>query len=297
MEIALIGPTACGKSETALKIAQKTDAVILSLDSLALYKEVDIASAKPSRDELRLVKHFGVDILYPNEHFNAAMFSDEYEKAAAFAKSHEKNLIIVGGSSFYLKAMMEGLSVMEPISTESRAKAADMARDDVAAAYETLCGIDAEFAANIKAGDTYRISRGLEMYFEFGKKPSVIFADAPKKQLASGLKIYEITVDREELRSRIKQRTAKMFEAGLLEEAEYLLGRYGIDAKPIGSIGLKECVSFLAGEISMAECEELISIHTSQLAKRQTTFNKSQLTAEFAGEKQAVEEKLQSLFV
>ncbi len=296
MEIALIGPTACGKSETALNVAKKIDALILSLDSLALYKEVDIASAKPSREELRAVKHFGVDILYPNEHFNAAMFADEYERASACAKEQGKHLIIVGGSSFYLKALIDGLSIMPSISQSSRDKAANMAREDVTAAYAVLQSVDAEFSEGIKSTDTYRISRGLEMFYEFGKKPSEIFDTAPKKKLADGVRIFEIIADREELRAKIRARTAKMFEAGLLEEAEYLLGRYGVDAKPMGSIGLKECVSFLCEEITRSECEELISIHTAQLAKRQVTFNKSQLLAEFAGDKEAVEAKLFGLF-
>lgn len=296
MEIALIGPTACGKSETALNVAKKIDGIILSLDSLSLYKEVDIASAKPNREELRAVKHFGIDILYPNEHFNAAMFADEYERASAYAKEHGKHLIIVGGSSFYLKSLIDGLSIMPPISQNARDKATNMAHEDVAAAYAVLQDVDAKFAEGIKPADTYRISRGLEIFYEFGKKPSEIFDTAPKKKLAEGLRIFEITADREELRAKIRLRTAKMFEAGLLEEAEYLLGRYGIDAKPMGSIGLKECLSFLCEEITRSECEELISIHTAQLAKRQVTFNKTQLNAEFAGEKEAVEARLLGLF-
>jgi tRNA dimethylallyltransferase len=296
MEIALIGPTACGKSETALNVAKKIDGIILSLDSLALYKEVDIASAKPSREELRAVKHFGVDILHPNEYFNAAMFVDEYKRASEYAKEQGKHLIIVGGSSFYLKVMIDGLSVMPPISKDARDKATAMVHEDVMGAYAQLQDIDAKFAEGVKSADAYRISRGLEIFYEFGKKPSEIFDTAPKKNLAQGLRIFEITADREELRAKIRARTAKMFEAGLLEEAEYLLGRYGVDAKPMGSIGLKECVSFLCEEITRAECEELISIHTGQLAKRQVTFNKTQLNAEFAGEKEVVEAKLFGLF-
>jgi tRNA dimethylallyltransferase len=296
IEIAIIGPTACGKSDTALKLAQKSGALILSLDSLSLYKEVDIASAKPSREELASVSHFGVDILYPNEPFNAAMFMDEYERARLAAKEAEKNLIIVGGSSFYLKSMIDGLSDMPPISDESRSKATLAVKEDIAAAYGLLKSVDPEFASGVKSADSYRIGRGLEMFFEFDTPPSKLFTSLPKKKVADGLKIYEITVDREEIRARIKMRTAKMLESGLVDEARYLSEKYGRDNKPIGSIGLKETMQFLDGEITLDECEELISIHTAQLAKRQVTFNKSQLKANFIGSKYAVALELSTLF-
>lgn len=296
IEIAIIGPTACGKSDTALTVAQKTDALILSLDSLSLYKEVDIASAKPSKEELASVLHFGVDILYPNEPFNAALFMDEYERAKQEAIRAQKNLIIVGGSSFYLKSMIDGLTDMPPISEAARMQALELVKEDISQAYELLKSVDNEFASNVKEADSYRIGRGLEIYFEFGVAASELFASLPKKRVADSLKIYEIVVEREELRAKIRQRTAKMFEVGLLDEAVYLSQKYGADTKPIGSIGLKEAMQHLNGEISREECEELVAIHTSQLAKRQVTFNKSQLTADFKGDKKAVQKELSSLF-
>ncbi|HOI83770.1 MAG TPA: tRNA dimethylallyltransferase, partial [Campylobacterales bacterium] len=102
--------------------------------------------------------------------------------------------------------------------------------------------------------------------------------------------------DRDILRERIALRTAKMFELGIVEEAEYLASRYGRDTKPIGSIGLKETLAYIDGDISRQACEELINIHTSQLAKRQSTFNKTQLSATFRGVKDDVYSELQKLF-
>lgn len=296
IEVAIIGPTASGKSDTAIELAQKYDAYILSLDSLSLYKEVDIASAKPSKSELLSVRHFGINLLYPNEAFNAAMFMDEYERAKSEAARHGKHLVIVGGSSFYLKAMMDGLTDMPPISETSRQRANEAVSQNTAEAYEYLASVDAMYAQNIKSSDGYRIGRGLEMFFEFGVPPSELFASLPKKAVAEGLKVYEITVDRELLRSRIALRSAKMFELGIVEEAEYLLFRYGRDTKPMGSIGLKETLSYIDGAIGRTECEELINIHTWQLAKRQSTFNKAQIAVTFRGEKDEVSAKLQKLF-
>jgi len=296
IEVAIIGPTASGKSETALNIASKYGAYILSLDSLALYKEVDIASAKPSKDELGVTPHFGIDILYPNEAFNAAMFMDEYERAKKSAFDNKKNLVIVGGSSFYLKSMIDGLSDIPQIGVAARTKALDAVKSDIDGAYKLLNEIDFEFASRIKNADSYRIGRGLEMFFEFGVSPSELFASLPKKKVADGLSVYEITVDRDMLREKIKVRTAKMFDAGLLDEASYLSDKYGRDTKPIGSIGLKEAMQYLVGEVGRDECEELINIHTWQLAKRQNTFNKSQLKASLVGTKESVQKEIEKLF-
>lgn len=296
IEIAIIGPTASGKSDTALSIAAKYGAYILSLDSLALYKEVDIASAKPSKKELDMTTHFGIDILYPNEAFNAVMFMDEYEKAKKAAFKDGKHLVVVGGSSFYLKSMMEGLSDMPTISAETRDRALETVKSNIDGAYRLLREIDPVFADGIKSADSYRIGRGLEIFFEFGRPASELFASLPKKKVADSLSIYEISVDRAELKENIKLRTAKMFETGLLEEAVYLSGKYGKDTKPMGSIGLKEAMQYIGGEVDRAECEELLNIHTWQLAKRQMTFNKSQLNTVFSGCKESVQKEIEKLF-
>lgn len=296
IEVAIIGPTGSGKSSMAIWLAERYGAYILSLDSLSVYKEVDIASAKPSKEELQSVRHFGVDIVAPDEEFNAAMFMDEYERAKKAAKIDKKHLIIVGGSSFYLKAMIDGLSDMPPIGDAARKKAKEAVESDVAEAYALLSSIDEQFARGIKSSDSYRISRGLEMFFEFGLPPSVIFASAPKKRIASRLEIYEILVDREELRGKIKERTATMFALGIEDEARYLADRYGRETKPIKSIGLKETMEYLDGQISRVECEELINIHTSQLAKRQVTFNKTQLSVAFRAGRSDLEKALHGLF-
>lgn len=296
VEIAIIGSTACGKSDTALKIAQEHNAYILSLDSLSVYKEVDIASAKPSKGELLDVQHFGVNILYPNEEFNAAMFMDEYEKAKKAALEDDKHLVIVGGSSFYLKSMIDGLSDMPPISKINREKATLIVQENIQVAHKLLSTIDPVFAAKIKEEDSYRISRGLEMFFEFDTAPSKLFNSLPKKRVAEGLKIYEIVVDREELRERIRQRTAKMFEIGIVNEALYLVNKYDSNIKALNSIGLKETLEYTKGTITIKETIELINIHTSQLAKRQATFNKTQLNASLRGDKNTITKELKTLF-
>lgn len=110
-EIAIIGSTASGKTGLSLEIAQQTNSIILSLDSLSVYKEINIASAKPTKVERGDIVHFGIDVLYPNEKFDVIKFFEEYKKAKEYAIKYNKNLIIVGGTGFYLKALIEGSQV------------------------------------------------------------------------------------------------------------------------------------------------------------------------------------------
>jgi tRNA dimethylallyltransferase len=119
-EIAIIAPTASGKTDLSINLAHKMDAIVLSLDSLAVYKEIDIASAKPTLQERDGIVHFGIDCVSPNENFDVITFINEYEKAKKYALSNGKNLIIVGGTSFYLKAMIDGLSPAPNISAKTK---------------------------------------------------------------------------------------------------------------------------------------------------------------------------------
>ena len=159
---ALIGPTASGKSDLAIKLAQKLNYEILSLDSLSIYKEIDIASAKPSYEELKKVKHYGINEIYPDEKFDVTKFIEIYKKIP------HKNIIIVGGTSFYLKAMIDGISQMPEISDEIKKEAKKLN-------YEFLKKIDPDFASKISPNDTYRIQKGLQIYLATSTPPSLYF--------------------------------------------------------------------------------------------------------------------------
>jgi len=110
-EIAIIAPTASGKTALSISLAHKLNAIILSLDSLAIYKHIDIASAKPTLKERDNIKHFGIDIIYPNQSFDVIEYIKIYKQAKLYAQKHNKNLIIVGGSGFYLKTLLQGIVV------------------------------------------------------------------------------------------------------------------------------------------------------------------------------------------
>jgi len=289
--IAIVGPTASGKSDLALSLANKLDGIILSVDSLSVYKEIDIASAKPSRDELASIKHFGVDLLYPNESFDVVKFLDEFQRAKEYAKQKQKKLIIVGGTSFYLKILSEGISQKPEISDEV-AKKVKEAMQDKEKAYDFLENIDKAYMQNIKSNDSYRIEKALEIYYASGKTPTEYFKQNPKKPIVANLPIYEIAVDRNTLRERIAKRTAKMLEMGLIDEVVFLERKYTREPNAMKAIGIIETLSYLDGRLNKKELFEKIVTNTARLAKRQVTFNKTQLSITFSGSAKEIEERI-----
>jgi len=275
-QLALIGPTASGKTDLAIALAHKNKANIFSLDSLALYKEIDIASAKPTLEERENIKHYGIDELFVNEPFDVTTFIELYKKAKEESISEGKSLIIVGGTSFYLSALINGISDIPSISNEAKVKSNELLKN-LNAAYEFLNTLDPQHMSNIKQSDRYRIEKMLNLYFETNLAPTAYFeANPPKATITDKLPIYEIEVEREILRKRISKRTEKMISLGLIDEVYYLEKTYGRAANAMKSIGIKEVLAYFDGEYTKTEMQERISIHTAQLAKRQRTFNRSQ---------------------
>ncbi len=275
---AIIGPTASGKSDLAIKTARRLGYEILSLDSLSIYKEIDIASAKPSKEELSLVKHYGVDEIYPNEKFDVSKFIQIYKKIP-----HNK-IIIVGGTGFYLKAMIEGISKMPTITDEIKKEAK---KKD----YEFLKKIDPEFASKISPNDTYRTQKGIEIYLATNTPPSFYFKQNPPIPVLPNIPIFEIESDRSLLRERIKKRTEKMFEKGLIDEVAYLEKKYRDRRLPaLKAIGIKEVLDYFNGIYSKEELKEKIITNTARLAKRQQIFNKTQFPQKISAPLEKLEE-------
>jgi len=288
---AIIGPTASGKSDLAVKLAQKLDSIILSVDSLSIYKEIDIASAKPSKEEMGGIRHFGIDLLYPNESFDVVKFTKLYKEAKSWAKEHNKGLIVVGGTSFYIKVLKDGISNMPKITKDIEQQVAKEILN-IDSAYAKLLKIDKNYANTITNKDSYRISKALSIYYATNQKPSEYFIANKPKPIDPNLKIYEIAIDREVLRQRIAKRTKKMIKMGLIDEVAYLEKKYTKEPNCMKAIGIKEVLDYFDGVYNLQELEAKITTNTAKLAKRQITFNKSQLRVDFSG---SVEEILSSL--
>lgn len=267
-EIAIIGSTASGKTGLSLEIAQQTNSIILSLDSLSVYKEINIASAKPTKVERGDIVHFGIDVLYPNEKFDVIKFFEEYKKAKEYAIKYNKNLIIVGGTGFYLKALIEGISggVEKEYELES----------SLEETYDYLYNLDEEYMKKIASNDQYRIKKAYSIYKQSGYSPSKYFELNPKEPIAKNLKIFEILWDRDVLRERINLRTSIMIKDGIIDEVIFLEQKYRRAPNCMSSIGILETLEYLDGKLTKEQLEEKISLNTSKLAKRQNTFNKGQ---------------------
>ncbi len=274
-QLALIGSTASGKSDLAIKIAKEIDAYILSIDSLSIYKEIDIVAAKPSKEELREIEHFGIDELCPNEYFSVEIFIRLYHDVVRKCKEDNKNLIIVGGTSFYLKSLLNGLSPLPEITKLTQERVKEKLQN-LTRSYEVLLKKDAVYMQKIASNDRYRIEKALLILEASGVMPSEWFLKNPAKPIIKDLPIFNIDVEREVLRERIVKRTQQMYDMGLIDEVAYLEQKYTRTPNAMRAIGIVEVLDFLDAKIGKAEMLQLISTHTAQLAKRQQTFNRSQ---------------------
>jgi tRNA dimethylallyltransferase len=275
-QTALIAPTASGKTPFAIEYAHKYNANILSLDSLAIYKEMDIVSAKPTLKERGEIQHFGIDEIYPNEHFDVTIFIKLYKRAREKSIQEEKSLIIVGGTSFYLKVLLSGISPMPSISQESYQKTLKLC-EKIKEAYTFLYNRDREYMKKIAPTDKYRVEKMLNLFFETGLTPTEYFrANPPKPIITEPLNIYEIVTNRAILKERIIKRTEQMLNRGLIDEVAYLEKRYGRIPNAMRAIGVKEVLDYFDGIYTKEELREKIIINTAKLAKRQRTFNSSQ---------------------
>ena len=263
---ALIGASGSGKSALGLELAARYDGEIFSLDSLSIYRHIDIASAKPSQEDRARIVHYGINELEPHQPCSVMVFWQSLESALAQARTKGKRtFFIVGGSSFYLKSMIEGLSPM-PQLPQQQISALRERVSAITNPYEFLSHIDAPYASMLKPTDTYRIHKALEIYFATHTAPSAYFAAHPKQRFES---LQNVPI--------IATRTHKMLALGLLDEVKFLRDTYPPTSQSLKAIGIKESLEFLAtgSKDTTALCEQ-IATHTAQLAKRQSTFNRTQ---------------------
>ena len=310
---AIVAPTASGKSTLAINLADKLNANIFSFDSLSIYKYISIASAKPSPSNLAKIKHYGVDELEPDRHCNAGVFMEIFTRALQESRSEKKILICVGGSGFYLHSIMQGLSKNPTKSNATSSLKSSLTKSNLTKSsldfsvdsslqhsefdseidtkisslrnpYQFLESIDSISAKNIHPNDTYRIQKLLHIYYASGITPSEYFKTYKKTPLFANIPIYIIDTPKERLNERIQARTNAMLKQGLIDEAKWLLQKYGKEIQPFKAIGLKECLIDFQNNVDLSDSKnvenlyEQITTHTRQLAKRQRTFNRSKFS-------------------
>jgi tRNA dimethylallyltransferase len=271
-----MGPTASGKTDLAIRLSEKFNLEIISIDSVMLYKEFNIGSAKPNKNTLLKFPHKMVDILEPYEKYSVALFYNELINQIKIAHDLNKTPILVGGSMMYFKTFFSGgLSKLNDISIETKKYVNSMFESrSLKYLYNYLKDIDPESAKKIHPNDIYRIQRMLEIFFSNNEKPSIILKKCSKNvQYFNNLNLSILPGDRKIIHKNIEKRFNIMINDGLIDEVSFLLKKY-VDLKlpAMSTIGYKEVNKYLSGNIGLNDMKEEILSATRQLAKRQITW-------------------------
>jgi tRNA dimethylallyltransferase len=270
----IVGPTAVGKSEVALGLAAPLGAEIINADSQQVYRYMDIGTGKPSATERERIRHHLIDIINPDDEFNAAIFRRLSIAAIADIESRGKRVIVCGGTGLYLKALTKGLFIGPAQDFALReALNAEADRLGLAALYQRLERVDPGAMSRIHPNDRQRIIRALEVFALTGKpitewQREHAFGESAFETLVVGLQR-----ERAELYRAIDERCERMISAGLMDEVKQLMDRgYGLDLKPLQSIGYRHMGLILKGALPLEEATALMKRDTRRLAKRQLTW-------------------------
>jgi tRNA dimethylallyltransferase len=271
-----MGPTASGKTDLAIRLSEKFNLEIISIDSVMLYKEFNIGSAKPNKNTLLKFPHKMVDILEPYEKYSVALFYNELINQIKIAHDLKKTPLLVGGSMMYFKTFFSGgLSKLNDISIETKKYVNSMFEShSLKYLYNYLKDIDPESTKKIHPNDVYRIQRMLEIFFSNNEKPSTTLKKCSKNvQYFNNLNLSILPINRKSIHKNIEKRFNIMINDGLIDEVSFLLKKYvDLELPAMSTIGYKEVNKYLSGNIGLNDMKEEILSATRQLAKRQITW-------------------------
>ncbi|MBN2425275.1 MAG: tRNA (adenosine(37)-N6)-dimethylallyltransferase MiaA [Calditrichaceae bacterium] len=269
----IVGPTASGKTNLSLQIAEKYPVELISADSRQIYRFMDIGTAKPEKSILERFRHHFVNIFNPDEYYSAGRFGKEARHVIDEIFKKNRNPLVAGGSGFYIKALIDGI-FDEDIKDEEIRDFLNhrLEKEGLPVLFNELAEKDTEYASRISANDTQRILRSLEVIYLTGKPFSAWHRQKteafPYKPVIIGL-----DVERKVLYERINRRVDDMIHKGLVDEAQAILDKgYSLKNNALNTVGYKEVIAYLNGEISMEEMIELIKRNTRRYAKRQMTW-------------------------
>ncbi len=290
--IVISGPTASGKTDISLELAERFGGEIVNFDSLLLYKEITIGTAKPTKDEQGRIHHHMIDVSSISAPLNAADYAKKAIPIIEELHRQGKIVYLVGGSGFYLQAVLKGMYDSPTTPKEIIERSDELYENEGIAPFLTILKEnDFESFQRYHENDHYRIRRAVEHFWNTGMKLSTAREKKDQENTQLGLSLHNwdilniyLNLPKEEHWPIIERRTKKMLQSGLIEEVSDLLKRgFSGEEKPLSSIGYKETLSFIKKEIlTLEELEEQIVIHTRQLAKSQRTwFNRDHSKMEF----------------
>ncbi len=273
--IAVVGPTASGKTALGVALCKAIGGEVISADSMQIYKGLDIGTAKVSPAETGGVPHHCVDILTPDQLFSVADFTARATAITAQLTAQQKQAVLVGGTGQYVESFIKGVrfSHEKPVQGLREALAAQLAAEGREAMYARLQSLDPEAAAQIHPNNTVRVLRALEHYEGTGRKISTQKAESlPQQPPYQSLVIGLAFADRDVLYGRINRRVDIMLEQGLLQEAELVYQNRALFTTAAQAIGYKEFFPYFAGEATVAACTETLKQASRKYAKRQMTW-------------------------
>lgn len=276
----ITGPTATGKSAIALLLAERMAGEIISVDSMQVYREMDIGTAKPTPQEQERVPHHLIDVADPEEDFSVARYKEMAETAIRSVCKKGRLPFLVGGTGLYLKALLEGFP-FPPLQKDEqfRRTLEGLAREKGKNyLHERLSQVDTEMAAKLHPNDHRRIIRSLEVYHQMGEPPSLVLQRHKNKPSPYRVGGVILTRPRPDLYKKINERVDSMVEQGLVQEVQRLIDRgCTLNHTSMQGLGYREIYTFLEGQSSLEEAKESIKKNTRRFAKRQLTWFRHQL--------------------
>ena len=272
--IVICGPTASGKTSLSIELAKKINGEIISCDSMQIYKDMNIGTAKVTEEEMQGIQHYLIDFVSPDVRYSVANYKNDAEKAIETIIDKGKIPIIVGGTGLYLDSLIYGIEYPEiKFDEKYREKLEnEIEENGLEYLYSKAKEIDEQAMQKISPNDKKRIIRVLEIYHATGKNKTEQEIESRKKEVKYDYKIFAINMDREKLYERINIRVDKMIENGLIEEVEDLQKKYNHFPTAMQGLGYKEVVEYLQNQITRDEMIEKIKQESRRYAKRQLTW-------------------------
>lgn len=273
--VVICGPTASGKTALSIELAKKINGEIVSADSMQIYDEMNIGTAKPDQEEMQGIKHYLIGNIKPTKRYSVSEFKKDAISAIKEIISKEKMPIVVGGTGLYVNSLVYGIDYPEIQTNLEYRKELEKIVEEKGLQYlfEKAVEIDKEAMKNISPNDKKRILRVLEIYKETGKTKTELERESRKNGIPYDYKIFAINMPREILYDRINRRVDIMIEKGLIDEVSSLYEKYGESLlTSMQAIGYKEVVEFLKGNCTKEEMIEKIKVETRRYAKRQLTW-------------------------
>ena len=274
--VVICGPTASGKTSLSIELAKRINGEIISSDSMQIYKNMDIGTAKPTVKEMQGIKHYLLDFVEPNQRYSVAEFKNDAEKAIDEILAKGKTPIVVGGTGLYIDSLIYGIEYPSfELDEEYRKELEELVnKQGLEKLYEKEKKIDPQAMEKISPNDQKRILRVLEIYHATGKTKTEQEKESRKNGVKYDYKVFAINMDREKLYERINKRVEIMIEKGLIAEVENLLKKYNKFPTAMQGLGYKEVVEYLQGKTTKEEMIEKIKQESRRYAKRQITWFK-----------------------